>query len=352
MAAIEQRHREQVEQADRDREQRDQPDQRAESADLGDLAGDAGDADRPGQLVGGFAPGRQLAEIGEGALDHEDGLVHAEAEGGDGTVGDELRLGGGGRADAEPPDAVAAELGALLVDLRRRDDRHVGTRPFDDEVQRRSGAAGDDAVHRVEIGDRLAVDALDQVAGLEAGLRRRAVRIDRRDPGGQLEAASEPDRAGKQQDREDEVRHRPGDDDRRALGDRLGREADRPLVRGHLRDGVRIGDAGAVGVAVELDVAAERDRAELPAGAVTVVEADEFRPEADGEGVDADAAPAADEEVPHLVDEDHDGQNEQERDHRTEEAGGRAAHRGQEIHASILGPRSGLALRSSRSELW
>ncbi len=46
VAAIEQRHREQVQQADRDREQRDQPDEAADAAGLGDLARDAGDPDR------------------------------------------------------------------------------------------------------------------------------------------------------------------------------------------------------------------------------------------------------------------------------------------------------------------
>ena len=70
----------------------------------------------------------------------------------------------------------------------------------------------------------------------------------------------------------------PGDDDRGALGHGLGRETDRPLLRAHPRDGFRIGHAGAVGVAVELHVAAERNGAELPAGAVAVVEADSSGP--------------------------------------------------------------------------
>ncbi len=63
--------------------------------------------------------------------------------------------------------------------------------------------------------------AVIDVARLEAGLGGDAVRLDRGDAGGQLVAAAEPDRAGEQQDREDEVRHRAGGDDRRALGHRL-----------------------------------------------------------------------------------------------------------------------------------
>ena len=62
-------------------------------------------------------------------------------------------------------------------------------------------------------------------------------------------------------------------------------------------------------VADELDVAAERDRRQLPARAVAIVEADEFRAEADREGRHPDAAPAADEKVAHLVDEHHDRQH-------------------------------------------
>ena len=76
-----------------------------------------------------------------------------------------------------------------------------------------------------------------------------------------------------------------------------------------------------VHVADELDVAAERDGAELPARAVAVVEAEEFRAEADRERLDADAAPAADEVVAHLVDEDDDRQHEQERDDACRSAG-------------------------------
>ena len=62
----------------------------------------------------------------------------------------------------------------------------------------------------------------------------------------------------------------------------------------------------------------------LPARAVPVVEADEFGAEADGERLDADAAPAADEVVAHLVHEHDDRQHEQERDDRADQQAVRA----------------------------
>ena len=90
---------------------------------------------------------------------------------------------------------------------------------------------------------------------------------------------------------------------------------------------VRLADG--IHVADELDVAAERDRAQLPARAAPVVEADQFRAEADRERLDADAAPAADQIVAHLVDEDDDRQHEQERHDGADQQAVRAEYRRQ-----------------------
>ena len=73
-------------------------------------------------------------------------------------------------------------------------------------------------------------------------------------------------------------------------------------------DGVR----GLALVAEELDVAAERNGRHLPAGAVAVVEAEQFRAEAERERQDLHAGPAGDEEMAELVEENDDGQDEQE----------------------------------------
>ena len=45
----------------------------------GDLAGNLRDPDRPAELVGGFAPGDDSAEIGQRAFDHEPGFLRRPA---------------------------------------------------------------------------------------------------------------------------------------------------------------------------------------------------------------------------------------------------------------------------------
>ena len=44
------------------------------------LAGDLRDADRPAELVGRFPADDDAADIGERAVDHEPGLLHAELD--------------------------------------------------------------------------------------------------------------------------------------------------------------------------------------------------------------------------------------------------------------------------------
>src|SRR3546814_14955773 len=68
-----------------------------------------------------------------------------------------------------------------------------------------------------------------------------------------------------------------------------------------------------VGIAEHLHVAAERNEAEFPACARPVVPAEDLRPEADGEHLDADVVPARDQVVAEFVDEHQDGEHGQER---------------------------------------
>ena len=112
---------------------------------------------------------------------------------------------------------------------------------------------------------------------------------------------------------QNEIRDRTGGDDRRARSDFLVMETARAApprscwraLRTSRRRGLRF-------VAEELHIAAERNRGNLPAGAVAVVEADEFRPEAERERQHFHAGPAGDQEVAELVEEHDDGQHEQE----------------------------------------
>ena len=109
-----------------------------------------------------------------------------------------------------------------------------------------------------------------------------------------------------------------------AFPHRLRVEGDLLLVVGQRFDLAGVRRARRVHVADEFHVAAERNGGNLPARAVAVVEADEFGTEADRERLDADAAPAADEVVAHLVHEHDDRQHEQERDDRADQQAVRA----------------------------
>ena len=80
VTAIEQRDREQVQQADRDRQHRGQMDKRGEAR-ARHLAGHLGDADRTAELIGRFPSGEHAADIGQRALDDEPGLLRAAADG-------------------------------------------------------------------------------------------------------------------------------------------------------------------------------------------------------------------------------------------------------------------------------
>ena len=91
-------------------------------------------------------------------------------------------------------------------------------------------------------------------------------------------------------------------------------EADLPLVRRHGLERIGGRRAGLGIIAEELDVAAERNGGHLPAGAVAVVETEQFRAEAKRKRQDLHPGPAGDEEMAKLMEENNDGQDKQERD--------------------------------------
>ena len=133
------------------------------------------------------------------------------------------------------------------------------------------------------------------------------------------EAAVDRKHDRKHRDGEQEVERRPGKDRDGALPDRLGVEGHLALGLGQRLDFGGVRRARRIHVADEFHVAAERDRGQLPARAVAVVEAEKFGPEADRKGLYADAAPAPDQIVAHFMDEHDDGQDEQERYERAEQ---------------------------------
>src|SRR6185312_3958136 len=270
--------------------------------------------DRAAELVGRLAAREHPADIGQGPVDDEPGLL--------GPFGDRLeRAVAAGLdvarlhrpADAEHTEAVGvAEIVLDLAQLRRGGQRDRSAAAVDDDLERLAGADADDALHVGEAVDRLAVDRGDEVARLEAGGLRGTVGLHRVDAGAGRLAAGGGEDDGEDGDGEDEVGDRAGGDDGGARADRLEHEGDLLLLLGHQRGGVPIRDTGRILVAEEFHKAAEGNGGEFPAGAVAVVEADDLRAEADGEGLHLHAAPAGNEEVPELVEEDDDGQDEQE----------------------------------------
>ena len=68
-------------------------------------------------------------------------------------------------------------------------------------------------------------------------------------------------------------------DDRRTLPDFLSNETHRPLAGRHGREGGFIRHRGAIGVAVEFDIAAKREGRNPPVRSVAVVKAEKFRSE-------------------------------------------------------------------------
>src|SRR5271168_179716 len=79
MTSIEQRNREQVQQADRDGDHADEVQPRTKSQ-FGDLSGYAEDTDRAANLVGRLAPNEHVPNVGKGGFDDEPRFVRSELD--------------------------------------------------------------------------------------------------------------------------------------------------------------------------------------------------------------------------------------------------------------------------------
>ena len=93
-----------------------------------------------------------------------------------------------------------------------------------------------------------------------------------------------------------------------------------------------VGHARRIVVAEEFYVAAERNRGDFPAGAVTVIEADDFGTETNGECQHPDTAPAGHQEMAKLMKENNNRQHEQERDQIAHEAAAERAEAPHNVH--------------------
>jgi hypothetical protein len=176
------------------------------------------------------------------------------------------------------------------------------------------GIGADDPLHVGEALDLATVDGEHDVAGLEPRSGCRRIRLHCVDPGRGGLAAVKREDEGENHDRQDEIGDRAGDHDGGSTADRLVVEALAALLRVHAFDGGLIGDARRVLVAEKLHIAAQRNGRDLPAGAVTVGEAGEFRSETHRKSEHPHAAPAGDQEVAELMEEDDDAESEQKGD--------------------------------------
>src|SRR5581483_8750754 len=140
--------------------------------------------------------------------------------------------------------------------------------------------------------------------------------------------------------RKNEVRDRARGNNGGTRWQRLEVEAHRALRLGHGGGRLMIGRTGDTLVAEEFHVATERDRGQLPARAVLVVKAEELRSEAEREHEHPHAAPARNQEMAELVEEDHHAQPEHERNsvvgHRTTKSDERR--KNIQLHHTLIPP--------------
>src|SRR6185437_16272378 len=164
----------------------------------------------------------------------------------------------------------------------------------------------------------------DHVAHLHPRLRRGAARRHLADfcRGKRLAVGHEQER--QHDDREDEIRDRTARDDRGPLTQPLEVERRlalrlRQLVHAHKREaGTR------VAVAEHLDVAAQRNGAELPPRPGAVVPAEQLGSKADRKNLDPDPVASGNHVVPQLVHKHENRQDHEERDHGKQEVVGPA----------------------------
>ena len=213
--------------------------------------------------------------------------------------------------DPELALAIDAENAGLVLDRRLRRDLKGRAVPLDRDGERCAEAHLDERADLLEGMDRPAVDRQDPVTGLEAGLGGGAVGDDLAQFGRGELLAVRSEKRGEHDDGENEVGDRPGSGDQGTPPHGFVVEGDGRFGRGHRPLGA-VGQAHDIAVAEHLHIAAERQSAELPARAAPVGQAEQLRPEPDGEDVDANAAPAGDEEMAELVDEHEHGDEQQE----------------------------------------
>src|SRR5450631_2547527 len=146
-----------------------------------------------------------------------------------------------------------------------------------------AGANADDALHVGEASDLGVIDRRYDVADLKARHRGGTARLDLIDARRRARLAEEGEQAGKDHDGENEIGNRTSGHDRRPRSNLLVVKTALALFLGHAGERLGRRRRGLALIAEEFDVAAERNRRNLPARAMAVVETDQFRAEAERE---------------------------------------------------------------------
>src|SRR5260221_9598598 len=220
-------------------------------------------------------------------------------------------------ADAPDPaqaDAMdIAEAVGHLGHLRRHSEGDIAAIAPHDDLHRRAGVETHRLLNILETFDLAAIDLGNRIARLDATLLGGTVGLHLPDIGRRERLADGGEEPGEKDDGEDKVSRRSSRDNGDALAQAFVMEGDRAIVLAHR--GKRIGRQRAgIGIAIHLDVAAERYRAQLPPRSGTVVPAEDLRTEADREDLDAHAVAAGDEVMPEFVHEDQHGEDDEKWD--------------------------------------
>ena len=206
-----------------------------------------------------------------------------------------------------------------LFERRRCFEQALHAVVFDGHVQRFASARADDALHVAKAVDCAPIYRNNEVAGLKAGSSSRAPGLYGIDPGAHCLFAVERKHAGKNDNGQNEIRDRSSDDNGDAFQHRLEHETPRPLLGIHVR--LRLTrDAGDIVIAKELYETAKRNGGDFPAGSIAIIEANDFGTEADRKHQNLHAAPACNQKVPELMEEDHQAKDEKERNNVAEHA--------------------------------
>ncbi|MNS32974.1 hypothetical protein D3C72_650760 [compost metagenome] len=146
---------------------------------VGQSARGLSDAQRAAELIARFSASEDAADIGEGRVQNSAGFLEALPHGGDRPIADMAHfVATGAQPQTDTSDRNAPGDGIILdTAFRSCGQLNFGVGPFDGELHRVAAAQSDDTRHLAAVGNKLSVDASDQVARQEPSGRRWRFRL-------------------------------------------------------------------------------------------------------------------------------------------------------------------------------